>query len=549
MRLPGFEDHRRLHAMSDPAPPLLRLEKHFGSHLVGCHKSRPRSVHALLTAAVSRNPEGEALVHDEIRLSYAELEEVVACAAGGLAFFGIGRGDRIAIALSNGIPFVVLIYAAARLGAITVPLNIREQTPGLRHALVNSGARLLIADAGLADVMPDASETPHLVDRIFLTPGVNSGESWEALLSHGPLREAAAADEEDTATILYTSGTTGLPKGATLTGLGIVHSAMNYRWRMELTEADRSLIGVPMSHVTGLVGVIHSVIGAAGTIIIDDAFKADRFLALASRERMTHTILVPAMYNLCLIQSDFAKHDLSVWRNGGYGGAPMPPATIARCAEALPDLRLINCYGATETSSPVTFMPPEFTASNPSSIGFAAPGAEVLVMDDEGRELPAGARGELWHRGAMVVPGYWQNEAATADNFVRGFWKSGDIGSKDQDGFLYLHDRKKDVINRGGYKVYSVGVESVLQAMDGVLEAAVIAKPCPVLGERVHAVVISTGSVVDEAELAQRCARKLSDYQCPESFTIRTDPLPRNANGKVLKRELRKALGFIPPSE
>ena len=273
--------------------------------------------------------------------------------------------------------------------------------------------------------------------------------------------------EEDTAVILYTSGTTGRPKGAMLSHLGIVHSAMHYERAMALGPADRSIAAVPLSHVTGLVALIATMARCAGTLVLMPAFKAADFLALAARERMTHTVLVPAMYNLCLLQPDFARHDLSHWRIGGYGGAPMPLPTIERFAEKLPRLGLMNLYGATETTSPATLMPPHETAAHSDSVGLAVPCGEIRVMDDAGREAAPGEPGELWIRGPMVVRGYWNDAAATAREITDGFWHSGDIGAVDAQGFVCVFDRKKDMINRGGYKVYSAEVESALARASG----------------------------------------------------------------------------------
>ena len=204
----------------------------------------------------------------------------------------------------------------------------------------------------------------------------------------------------------------------------------------------------------------------------------------------------------------------------------------------MPGLGLMNVYGATELTSPATIMPADQTAARRLSVGLPAPGVEICVMDDSGREVPQGEAGELWIRGAMVVPGYWRNPEADAREFVAGFWKSGDIGSVDADGFVHVFDRKKEMINRGGHKIYTAMVESVLTAWPGVVEAAVIPRPCPILGERVHAVVTIKPGMVAEDDLRHHCAGQLSDYQCPETYLLTTDPLPRNANGKIMKRSL-----------
>jgi acyl-CoA synthetase (AMP-forming)/AMP-acid ligase II len=257
---------------------------------------------------------------------------------------------------------------------------------------------------------------------------------------------------------------------------------------------------------------------------------------------MSHTVIVPAMYNLCLLEPEFDRYDLSAWRIGAYGGAPMPAATIERLAEKLPRLTLVNAYGATETTSPAVLMPPEHTAKHLDSVGKSVRCVTLAVMDEAGQELPRGEIGEIWISGPSIVRGYWNNPSATKEEIVAGFWRSGDLGSIDSDGFVRVFDRKKDMINRGGYKVYTAEVETVLAAHPGVVESAVVGKPCPVLGERVHAFVVPRDATLTAPKLRAFCAERLSDYKVPESFALRREALPRNANGKVLKRTLREDL-------
>src|SRR6185369_8692882 len=289
----------------------------------------------------------------------------------------------------------------------------------------------------------------------------------------------------------------------------------------------------------GLIANIASMWRVGGTLVVVPEFKAEGFIDLLARERVTHTMMVPAMYRLCLMSDALARVDLSAWRVGGYGGAPMPVATIDEIAARLPALTLQNCYGATETTSPATMIPAGLTRDHADSVGVALPAAEIRVMDDDGRELPAGETGELWIGGPMVVPGYWANPEATASSFTAGYWHSGDLGAIDAEGYVRIVDRKKDMLNRGGYKVYSVEVENALMAWPGVVEAAVIGVPCPVLGERVHAAVYAPGIGPDDAALRAHCAALLADYKVPETIAWRSEPLPRNANGKVMKRLLR----------
>ena len=246
---------------------------------------------------------------------------------------------------------------------------------------------------------------------------------------NAPLAAPVEVGEEDTAMILYTSGTTGKPKGAMLAHCNIIHSAMVFVSCLKLTEADRSIAAVPLGHVTGVVANIMTMVRCGGALIVMTEFKAAEYLKMAARERVTYTVMVPAMYNLCLLQPDFDSYDLSSWRIGGFGGAPMPVATIEKLDAKIPGLKLANCYGATETTSPSTMMPGELTASHIDSVGLPCPGAQIVVMDANGRELPRGEIGEIWIHGGSVIKGYWNNPKATAESFTAGFWHSGDLGS------------------------------------------------------------------------------------------------------------------------
>jgi acyl-CoA synthetase (AMP-forming)/AMP-acid ligase II len=347
--------------------------------------------------------------------------------------------------------------------------------------------------------------------------------------------------EEDVAVLLYTSGTTGRPKGAQLTHLGIIHSALTFARCHGLTESDRGLVAVPLSHVTGLVGVALSTMIVGGCVVMmRQAYKTADFLTLASREKITYSILVPTIYTLCVMSPELSAYDLSSWRIGCFGGAPMPVATIEMLAEKLPHLQLLNAYGATETTSPATIMPRTQWRDHFDSVGISVPCGEIKIVDDDGHEVPMGMAGELWIAGPMVVPGYWQRPDASKSEFVNGFWRSGDIGSIDADGFVRVFDRKKDMINRGGFKVFSAEVENVITSLDGVLECAVIGRDDPVLGQRVYAIVVvpEESSLTDD-HVREFCAGQLADYKVPETVSLQHVPLPRNANGKVLKATLR----------
>ncbi len=527
--------------LSNP-PTAMRLEAHYGDRVVPCFIERPGSLHVLLADAARRNPEGEALVCGRVRLTWDEALVRAGQVAAGLASRGVGQGDRVALLIGNRVEFVLAVFGAAWLGAIAVPLSIRQQTPEIAYVLNDCGARILICEPDLVERLPPAADTPALEHRLVLPPADEEGGLDQHSVAEEAAPPPAVVGEEDTACLLYTSGTTGRPKGAMLTHLNIVHSAMVYETCMGLTCRDRSVAAVPLAHVTGLIANVAAMARCAGTLIILPSFKAADFLRLAAQERMTHTVIVPAMYNLCLLQPDFEAYDLSAWRIGAYGGAPMPAATIERLAAKLPGLQLVNAYGATETTSPTTLMPPIDSASHRDSVGKPVPGATVIVVDEAGRELPRGEIGEIWIHGPSVVRGYWNNPAASAENITGGYWHSGDVGSIDEQGFIRILDRKKDMINRGGHKIYTAEVESVLAAHEEIVESAVVAKPCPVLGERVHAFVVPRTRTLTEEAVRAFCAERLSDYKVPESVTICLEPLPRNANGKLVKRALREAL-------
>lgn len=526
--------------------PPRQLEPHFGDRQVRCFGQRPRSLDEMFSRSVTSFPDNEAVVCNGQRWTYRETGQIVDRIAASFNARGMGKGDRIAMFIPNRAEFVFALLAIQRLGAIAVPIGTREQMPGITYMLSQSGARAILFDEVFADRIPDVSEVPTLQARIplgLLGPVASTPESLMATAGAG--EPPPQLDEEDVAVILYTSGTTGNPKGAMLTQLNIVHSALHYESCLRLQANERAGLAVPASHVTGLIAIIAAMVRVAGTIIVVPEFKAVEFLELAEREKMTFTLMVPAMYNLCLLQPGIRERNLCAWRIGGFGGAPMPVASIDALAQVLPNLTLVNAYGATETTSPTTIMPFGLIREHSDSVGVALPCADIRVMDDVGHEVPPGESGELWIGGPMVVPGYWNNPEATASSFTDGYWHSGDIGSVDAEGFVRVFDRKKDMLNRGGYKIYSVEVENVLMSMKGVTEAAVVGKPCPMLGERVHAFVSVPSADITENTLREHCRKHLADYKVPETILVSRQPLPRNANGKLLKRHLRKKLGNV----
>lgn len=453
----------------------LRAEAHFGDRVVRCFIERPANIGAMLAAAAAANPARDALVDGEIRLSHTELDNYVGSLAAGLARRGIAPGDRVGLIVRNRWRFVAGLLGIIRAGAIAVPIPVRSSAPETEYILNDAGANLTIVDDGLEALLPDGAGRALIGDA--------GPEGFDALAA-GDAIPAHEAAEEDVAVILYTSGTTGRPKGAMLTHLNIVHSSLAYRDAFALGPEDRTIVAVPASHVTGLIAGVFAPLCVGGAVVMQERFEAEAFLALAAAERMSFTVMVPAMYNLLLLRANLAEHDLSAWRVGAFGGAPMPVATIERLGAAVPGLVLAQAYGATETTSPATIMPLGGQIERPASVGAPVPCADIRIMDPEGREVPPGASGEVWIGGPMIVPGYWRMPDKTAESFHGGYWRSGDVGSMSEAGFLQIHDRLKDLINRGGYKIYSAEVENALAFHPAVAEVAVVPRPDPILGEK-----------------------------------------------------------------
>jgi acyl-CoA synthetase (AMP-forming)/AMP-acid ligase II len=520
--------------------PQIRHEVHYGGRVVRCFTERPATVDQAFREAVEAAPGRDALALGDLRITYCALDARVTAIAANLLALGLSRGERVGILLGNGVEFVETVLAAARAGLIAVPMNVRQRLPETEFVLDHCKAAALVHDAALAADVPGRDALPAL--RHVFVVGDGPGTAFDTLRRPAAATGFPEAAEEDTFCLLYTSGTTGRPKGAMLTHLGVIHSLIQYQHGLGLTSADVAVLAVPASHVTGLVAIILTMIRVAGTTAILPAFRARAFLDLAASEKMTYTLIVPAMYNLCLLERDFAAFDLAAWRIAGFGGAPMPRATVARLAGTLPDLALINCYGATETTSPATMSPFGAIRTHPDSVGRAVACADILVVDPQGREVAPGESGELLIGGPMTIPGYWENPEADRTGFIGGYWVSGDLGSKDADGFVRVLDRKKDMINRAGYKVYCIEVENVMSHHPSVVEAAVVGRPDPVLGERVHAFVCTGGRPADAEAIRAWCAGRLSDYKVPDAITFLDAPLPRNANGKVLKMALRDLL-------
>jgi long-chain acyl-CoA synthetase len=521
----------------------IREETHFDGRLLRSFTERPADLNEMFADALARNPDGEAVIFEKTRLTFTQLDREVAALATGLCAKTIGQGDRVAMLIGNRTEFLITLLATLRLGAIAVPINVREQTPELTYILNHCGAILLVHDHDIDAKIPQAGALDHLKHRFAIGGATEVAHDFTALTETAEaFTTSVPVEQEDVAIILYTSGTTGRPKGAMLTHFNIIHSAMHFELCMELGDDERSILAVPASHVTGLVAILFTMLRVAGCTVIIETFEAQEFLEAAAKERVTQTLIVPAMYNLLLLRCKVDDHDLSAWRIGGYGGAPMPQSTIETLAYKLPQLVLINAYGSTEATSPATMLPPGTGKTRSDSVGIALPCADIRVVGEDGQDLPIGEHGELWIGGPMVVPGYWDDPEKTLAEFQDGYWKSGDVGSRDAEGFFCLHDRKKDMIIRGGYNIYSAEIENAICAHEAIVECAAIGRPDKVLGEKMEVVVHTGDAVLSVEDIKAHCAARLADYKIPDFVTFTDDPLPRNANGKIVKKDLRKRM-------
>ena len=532
----------------------LRIEALYGDRLVPCYASRPRNLDAVLRASVARRQDAPALEEGGRQLSYPELDQAVNRVATGLQAQGIQSGERVALFMGNRLEYTVLLFGIWRLGAIAVPIGIRQSAQELEYMLNQCSASALVVDSSLATRLPARAALPSVRRTIYC---LDEGHPWPAAASLGkddtlpaiayeillasghdaPL--PADFSDQQPACIMYTSGTTGHPKGAVLSHLGFFHTAQHYHRRFGYQPDDRMLLVIPGTHISGLLAMMVVTMQVGACLVSLREFRCAEVLETLQACRISATVMVPAMYNLIVREPDLAQRDLSAWRVGHFGGAAMPEVTIKRLAELFPQLELYNGFGATETTSAVALTERGDAALHPDSVGTLVPCVDIRILNPEGQEVPAGEAGELWIRSPGNAIGYWNNPEATRSAFVAGYWRSGDIGSVDAQGFVRVFDRIKDMINRGGFKVYCVELENVIQRFPGVIEVAAVASPCPVLGERVHIFVHASGPVALEP-LRAFCRDHVADYKLPDYVTVSPTPLPRNLNGKLVKAPLRE---------
>ncbi|CAN5607382.1 class I adenylate-forming enzyme family protein [soil metagenome] len=524
-----------------------RPEVLFGDREVRAFRDRPVSYDAMFRDSCALHPEAEAVVCGERRYTYRALDALVQRTATGLLVAGLQPGERIAVMLDNCAEFVVSILACVRAGGIAVPLGTRLGPSDVGYIMGNAEPAFVVMSplyrakfGGSQGVrrtfMVAASEHPS---------ALNSSEaSFESLALADADRPMPVLASEDTMMIIYTSGTTGKPKGACLTHVNFVHTCLHYLYALQIDKPQRSLLVVPATHIAGFGPVLSVTLASGGAVVLMREFKARTVLETLQRERITYAVLVPSMYQLCVLNEHFAEYDLSRWMYGIYGGAIMPPAVIERFAAMQPTLRMINAYGATETCAVCTIIPPELTRQAGSSVGLPLQCDDIVIVDADGNEVGTDVSGELLIRGPNVIPGYWRDESSTAKAFHEGYWRSGDIGSRDAQGLIYVHDRLKDMINRGGFKVFSAEVENALLAHDAVVDCALVGVPDEVLGERSFAFVQCRVASEDNSPapklLKDFLLARIADYKVPDFWYVTTEAVPRNQNGKLQKDVIRK---------
>lgn len=497
----------------------------------------------ILARNARRVPGREALVSGKTRYSYAELDSEVNKAAHALAAGGLVKGDRLALLSTNTAGFVVTFYAAMRLGLIVVPVNPRMAAPEVTYLLDDSGARALVFDPALADVAAQAHRAAATPPALLL--------ATRALEGHDDLGTRAAdastehpdstVTEEDDAEILYTSGTTGRPKGVLLDQHRVVWDGVNMNLEVGISDGERMLHVAPLYHSAELNLFLNGGMLVGATHVLLPAFDPAEVLRVMESERITAYFGVPTMYQFLLDHPDFATRDLSAWRIGMFGAAPMPPATIERLVKAAPGVNLYNLCGPTEAGPGGICLGPEHMLSRPGANGWAVINTEARVVDEHGDDVAAGGTGELVLRGETIMKRYWNKPDATAATLRDGWLHTGDLASIDADGCITLVDRIKDMIITGGMNVYSVEVENALAAHPDVADCAVVGMPNPTYGESIVAVVTPReGADLTLEQLREHTLGLIADYKAPHRLVL--DAVPRNPSGKIVKHELRTRL-------
>jgi acyl-CoA synthetase (AMP-forming)/AMP-acid ligase II len=483
-----------------------------------------RRVHALRVAVID----------GDRQLSFAELYERSHRLACGLRALGLKPGDRVALLSVNSHRYIEAFFGLPAHGLILVPLNTRLAMPELQSIVRDCQPRVLLTDR-------DPGALGAMFERVISIPG-----DYENVLETAQLSAAPDVAEESVATLFYTGGTTGLPKGVMLTHRNLIANAFHKTIACSLTESEVFLAAPAMFHVAGVAPLVGLVWLGASSVVLP-SFDPERCLDAIARHRITLMIPVPTMLGAMIAAQRQKPRDVSSLRLVGHAGSPIASDTISAAEQAFPGAELAQFYGATETASVVTaFRNEERAIGTPllGSCGHATPGVAVRIVRPDGLECELGEVGEIAVRGPNVTPGYWQNPLATEAALSGGWYRTGDAGLLREGGYLFVVDRLKDMIVSGAENVYSIEVEDVLHRHPAVLECAVFGIPDPVWGEAVHAVVVTSAADASAHELLaealrQHCRTLIAGYKVPKRIDFQLEPLPKSGPGKILKRVLR----------
>jgi acyl-CoA synthetase (AMP-forming)/AMP-acid ligase II len=512
-----------------------------------------------LTIASAIVPDRTAIYFGGAAVSFLQLKQRANRLANAMADLGVGRGDRVAVMQVNCPQNIEAYFAAAQLDAIYVPINFRSKTEELQQMLALAQPSLMLIGERYLQLLPAEGDASVALppDRVVILDGESNGGrvSYEELLAGTSNDELLfpEAEDNDTTVVMFTAGTTGIPKGVMLT-----HDSFASYLLATVTPADpdieeTNLLSVPLYHIAGLQAALAAVYGGR-TMVVMRQFDPVEWLTLVQQHRANRAMVVPTMLKQLMDHPRFHDFDLSSLDIITYGAAPMPLEVIKRAIEGFSGVRFINAFGQTETASTITMLPPEdhILEGTPeeiekklrrlTSIGRPLEDVEVEIVNEEGQSVAVGEVGEIVARGDRMMTGYWREEAATRETIRSGWIYTGDLGYQDEDNYIYLAGRAKDFIKRGGEMVSPEEVEQVLRSHPQVDDAAVIGVPDPEWGEEVRAVVVTRSKNVDEGELVQYCEQRLSGFKRPRSVVF-VDELPRNVMGKVLKRDLRKRYG------
>lgn len=503
-------------------------------------------------ATILREPRDEhpdkPLCHiDGLTFSYAQVDEISGRVASSLLRLGLRRGDKVAVQLPNVPQFLFSYFGILKAGLVLVPLNPLLRAGEIAYHLSDSDSRVLITFETFADeAVKGAAQVDGVSTYVVNLPGSDQRpegtRSYDELYAADDTGEIEPTNADDTAVLLYTSGTTGRPKGAELTHFQLY---MNCTTGGELFGFEDDDIGVavlPLFHVFGLSSVLNVAVRFGGTIVLIPRFEADPVLDAIERHRCTIFSGVPTMY-FALLKADLSGRDLSSLRVGVSGGAAIPGEVVRAFEQKFPGVVILEGYGLSETASTTTF---NISAERRKVLSIGKPiwGVQARVVDDQDKPLPPGPEhvGEIVVRGHNVMKGYYKNPEATEEAFRGGWFHTGDLAYADDDGYLFIVDRKKDLIIRGGFNVYPREVEEVLYAHPAVAEAAVVGRPDEKLGEEVVAVVsVEPGAETTAEQLIAHCRERLAAYKYPREVRILAE-LPKGPTGKLLKRELKKEL-------